>query len=138
MLELFRCGSTFSEQSVASITRQLLEALDYCHKSGFMHRDIKPSNVILSLNGNVKLIDFGFAETTSKFHVGTAGTPYYMAPEVIDQSYKDCDIWSLGVLVYVLLTGYRPFDGESREDVLKSVKTGRFFFPEHIELSKEA
>ena len=104
-----------------------------------MHRDIKPANVVLTPDGTAKLIDFGLAEYSTKFQHLMVGTPYYMAPEVIDQPHKErCDIWSLGVLIYVLLTGYRPFEADTREEVLRKIQTQRLSFPEGVELSQEA
>ena len=104
-----------------------------------MHRDIKPANVMLSHNGCVKLLDFGLAETSTRYHHGATGTPYYMAPEVIDKAYKElCDVWSVGVLSFYLLTGYRPFEGDSPEEVLQKIESGRVIFPEGVELSNEA
>ena len=71
-----------------------------------MHRDIKPDNVIVTPKGSVRLIDFGLAVSTQEFQATFAGTPLFIAPEVIDSPYNElCDVWSLGVLVYVLLTG---------------------------------
>ena len=96
----------FTETIVASITRQLLRALQHCHESGIMHRDLKPENVMLTPKGRIKLIDFGLAEYTENFARLIAGSALYMAPEVLDEPYKErCDIWSLGVLTYFLLTG---------------------------------
>ena len=96
----------FPEEKAADIARQLLQALDHCHRNGFMHRDVKPENVILTPEGSVKLIDFGLAEKTRNFVPTLAGTPLFIAPEVIDSLYNErCDVWSVGVLIYVLLTG---------------------------------
>jgi len=82
------------------------------HSQGIVHRDIKPENIMLSISGELKIIDFGL----SKIQEGTkklktiAGTPYYMAPEVLDGKYDSkVDIWSLGVMLYVFMSGYLPF-----------------------------
>lgn len=62
-----------------------------------------------------------------------SGTPYYIAPEVLNESYDEkCDIWSCGVILYILISGYPPFNGESDLDIMKSVKSGKFDFPSKI------
>ena len=82
-----------------------------------MHRDIKPENIMFDgKDGAVKFIDFGFAiiQDKKKARLDVAGTPYYIAPEVLSSVYgKACDVWSLGVVLYQLLTGLMPFDGDS-------------------------
>jgi calcium-dependent protein kinase len=82
-----------------------------------VHRDIKPENIMYDVSGEVKLIDFGLAKqtgTNEKLHT-IAGTPYFIAPEVLNGSYgKECDIWSLGVLFFVLVTGTYPFDSATK------------------------
>ena len=99
-------GEAFKEEEVAVIAKQLLMALSYCHEQGIMHRDIKPDNVLITPDGNVKLIDFGLADWTTKSARESVGTPYFIAPEMINHSYKEsCDVWSLGVLLFYLLTG---------------------------------
>jgi len=96
------------------------------HSQGIVHRDIKPENIMLSVTGELKIIDFGL----SKQQVGgqklktIAGTPYYMAPEMLDGNVpydSKVDIWSLGVLLYVFMCGYLPFQGENRNDVFHKI-----------------
>ena len=92
--------------------KKLFRAVNHCHASGVVHRDIKPENIMYGSDGEIKLIDFGLSKMGKIHeHLKTiAGTPYYMAPEVLEGSYDSkCDIWSLGVLMYVLLCGYLPF-----------------------------
>ena len=77
-----------------------------------MHRDIKPDNIMITDNNTVRLIDFGLSKATrnKKNFTTVAGTPYYMSPEVLNGSYgKEADIWSLGVVLYTLVSGYLPF-----------------------------
>jgi len=91
--------------------KSLFQAINHCHAQGVIHRDIKPENIMLAKSGAIRLIDFGLSKTADKKKLSTvAGTPYYMAPEVLDGDYgPKADIWSLGVLLYVLVSGYLPF-----------------------------
>jgi serine/threonine protein kinase len=80
----------FNESEAAWIMKKLLRAINHCHASGVVHRDIKPENVMYGKDGEIKLIDFGLSKTVSGKHTQLttiAGTPYYMAPEVIDGEY---------------------------------------------------
>lgn len=99
-----------------------------CHKNNVVHRDLKPENIIVHKNGkdiNVKLIGFG---TSCKFDpnlkmITAQGTPYYLAPEVINGSYgKECDLWSCGIILHVMLLGTPPFEGETLDDILLKIK----------------
>jgi len=93
--------------------KKLVRAINHCHANGVVHRDIKPENIMIGADNEIKLIDFGLSkiDKSKNQHLTTiAGTPYYMAPEVLEGDYNNkCDIWSLGVLMYVLLSGYLPF-----------------------------
>ncbi|MDW8397812.1 MAG: protein kinase [Acetobacteraceae bacterium] len=107
----------FPIAEIVRVMTQVLEALDYSHKRGVVHRDIKPANVMLGEGGQVKLADFGIAriENSSMTQVGTVmGTPSYMAPEQLRGEPVDlrADIWAAGVLLYQLLTGAKPFEGD--------------------------
>ena len=107
----------FSERDAAKIVRCILDAIAYCHDvKGIVHRDLKPENFLFkdpSENAPIKIIDFGLSRYETQ--VGTmmktkVGTPYYVAPEVLGREYtKSCDIWSIGVIAYILLCGYPPF-----------------------------
>lgn len=126
---------------------QLLSAINYCHSRKIMHRDLKPENIMLedkTKNGmiHIRVIDFGTAKIYEKeFENQTIGTPYYIAPEVIDKKYNEkCDIWSLGVIMYVLLKGKFPFVGNDRDQIFANIKKGIFDItsPPFDQISKEA
>ncbi|KAH7426389.1 hypothetical protein KP509_10G000200 [Ceratopteris richardii] len=122
----------YSEKKAAVIMKSLLESLQFCHSMGIMHRDVKPENLLLvddSEEPNVKLADFGLALEFSpgqKFS-NMAGSAYYMAPEVLRGDYsEEVDIWSGGVIMYVLLSGMPPFYGRTEQDIFKAIRRGQF------------
>ena len=106
-------------------------ALAHCHACNVVHRDIKPENLILDKKGPdaiIKIIDFGTSQVfdPKKKMRQSYGSPYYIAPEVIKGSYDSkCDIWSCGVILYVLLTGKPPFNGVHDEEILDAVAIGQ-------------
>jgi calcium-dependent protein kinase len=125
----------YSEADAAVIMKQLLSVVCYIHSKGILHRDLKPENILLETSKkgdlNIKIIDFG---TSNYFDKNTkltlkVGTPYYIAPEVLKKDYNNkCDIWSCGVIMYVLLSGSPPFDGPDDQAIMDKVKTGKFSF----------
>ena len=104
--------------------KQVFSAVAYCHAKNIVHRDLKPENILLEGSGDkalIKVIDFGTSQVfdPNKKMKQTYGTPYYIAPEVLKGSYDSkCDIWSCGVILYILLTGRPPFDGKSDDEIL--------------------
>ena len=123
----------FSEKYAAYVMFQLLSAINYCHNMNIIHRDLKPENIlILDRNKNnnfprIKICDFGTAKMVEKGSVQRklVGSAYYIAPEVINLSYNEkCDIWSCGVILYILLSGRPPFGGEDDEEIMENVKAG--------------
>ncbi|OMJ70954.1 hypothetical protein SteCoe_30949 [Stentor coeruleus] len=120
----------FSEQQVAKIMKEIFSALAYMHEQGIVHRDLKPENILLEDKDdliNIKIINFSTATILKKdaFLSGVIGTAYYIAPEVITSNYNEkCDIWSAGVVMFMLLSFYPPFDGNSDKEILEKVQRG--------------
>ena len=115
----------FDEKDICEIIYQLLQALSFIHNQNIVHRDIKPENILFASKkdySTLKLIDFGLSTYLNKCK-NIVGTPYYMSPEMIDgQSYPQSDIWSIGVIVYLSLTGKYPFDSADNKDLFEFIK----------------
>lgn len=147
--ELFDCiteKGVFTEKEACFLMKQILSGICYSHENKVVHRDLKPENILLddkSDNPILKLIDWGGARYFLKHKKMNRinGTPYYIAPEVLAESYDEkCDVWSCGVILYILLCGYPPFNGESDSDIMMSVRKGKYDFPveEWATVSKDA
>jgi calcium-dependent protein kinase len=127
-------SGSISEAVSASYARQILSCLVYLHDRHIVHRDLKPENFLLSdpsPGANLKLIDFGTAVVLepSAFLSVQAGTSYYIAPEVMRGKYTEkCDVWSAGVIVFMMLSGTPPFDGNSDAEIMSNVSKGKYFF----------
>lgn len=119
--------SRYKEKRAAKIMRQILHAISYLHQNGICHRDLKPENFLFASNSkdaDLKLIDFGLAHKFgNKIELeSVVGTPYYVAPEVLLGSYdQKCDIWSAGVILYMLLCGKPPFVANSHKQVFNKI-----------------
>ncbi|XP_062864447.1 maternal embryonic leucine zipper kinase-like [Trichomycterus rosablanca] len=128
-----------SEEETRRIFRQIVSALAYVHSQGYAHRDLKPENIMLDEKNNIKLIDFGLC-AKPEGGLGTAliegcGTPPYLAPEIIDaQPYlgAEADVWSLGVVLYVMLCGYLPFDGDNFVELHEQITKGHYDTPDWL------
>lgn len=135
----------YSEKMVAEIMEKLVRAIAHCHENGVCHRDLKPDNILIDKNLEVKVIDFGLSkhlDTNIRSLKSRVGTPAYMAPEVILGNTYDlkCDVWSLGVLMYTLLTGTIPFLEKTLDETLNQIIHGRcnYNLPIFRQTSKEA
>jgi calcium-dependent protein kinase len=126
---------------------QIFSAVYYLHSKGIVHRDLKPENLLLETNSNnsdliIKLIDFGISNFYNKEKLSSVvGSPYYMAPEVINSEYNEkCDLWSCGVIMYILLSGNAPFEGNDEKEVMRKITKGKFSLngPEWQDISEDA
>lgn len=113
------------EKTASGIIKQLLKVIKYLNSLNLCHRDIKPENILIDPTNNcIKLIDFGLSTYFSEVEQlkTRLGTPYYVAPEVLMGDYsKECDIWSIGVITHILLTGCPPFQGESIPEIYHEI-----------------
>lgn len=127
---------TFTEKEARSACRCVLEALEYMHSNRVAHRDLKPENLLLANQKEllpVKLADFGFAKSVTKKNGcrTLCGTPGYLAPEILERwpAYDvKCDIWSVGVILFLLLGGYLPFDDDDEDKVFDRTRNGQYDF----------
>ncbi|KAF0907523.1 hypothetical protein E2562_018342 [Oryza meyeriana var. granulata] len=125
------------EDAARKYFQQLICAVDFCHSRGVYHRDLKPENLLLDENSNLKVSDFGLSALADcKRQDGllhtTCGTPAYVAPEVINRKGYDgakADIWSCGVILFVLLAGYLPFHDKNLMDMYKKIGKAEFKCP---------
>ncbi|KAK1436354.1 hypothetical protein QVD17_02133 [Tagetes erecta] len=144
-MELVRGGELFSkiakgrlrEDVARSYFQQLISAVDFCHSRGVYHRDLKPENLLLDEEGNLKVTDFGLSAFCDHLRQDgllhtTCGTPAYVAPEIIGKKGYDgakADIWSCGVILYVLLAGFLPFQDENIVAMYRKIYRGDFKCP---------
>lgn len=131
----------FSERVSSYIMYQIFSAVNYCHSMNVIHRDLKPENILIEKQDNdknldfskrlykVKIIDFGTAKIFDKTKVEKKmiGSSYYMAPEVILKNYNEkCDLWSCGVILYILLSACPPFSGQDDTEIIEAIKKGTY------------
>ncbi|XP_078437560.1 CBL-interacting serine/threonine-protein kinase 6-like [Wolffia australiana] len=145
-MELVRGGELFSkisrhgrlrEDAARGYFRQLISAVDFCHSRGVFHRDLKPENLLLDEGGSLKIADFGLSAFASHLHADglfhtTCGTPAYVAPEVLTKKGYDgakADIWSCGVILYVILAGVLPFQDDNLAAMYKKIARADFRCP---------
>ncbi|KAI9123152.1 hypothetical protein K1719_006041 [Acacia pycnantha] len=120
--------------------QQLIDGVSYCHDKGVFHRDLKLENVLVHANGNIKITDFGLSALPQHFRADgllhtTCGSPNYVAPEILSNKGYDgatSDIWSCGVILYVILTGYLPFDDRNLAVLYQKILKGDVQMPKWL------
>jgi len=137
---------SYSEKEASTTVKKILKAVEYLHNSGIAHRDLKPENLLLRSENDteVMLSDFGLSKIIGEETMmqTACGTPYYVAPEVLSATGygPEVDVWSVGVITYLLLCGFPPFYGESLPEVFEQIMKAEYDFPEPYwnEISIEA
>jgi len=136
----------YSEKEASATVKKILSSVDYLHTVNIAHRDLKPENLLLRGDDetDVMLSDFGLSKIINQTTMmeTACGTPYYVAPEVLSaQGYdKEVDLWSVGVITYLLLCGFPPFYGETLPEVFEQIMKADYDFPDPYwtDISKDA
>jgi calcium-dependent protein kinase len=122
-----------TEKETANIVYKITSAICHCHSKGIVHRDLKPENILFenkNPDADIKIIDFGLSRKFGEDDLHSiVGSPYYVAPEVLDGNYDyQCDIWGIGAIMYVLLSGKPPFHHENKVELYKKIKNDPLSF----------
>ena len=137
IIDHIQSKNMYTEKDAAKLFQQIMSAIVYCHDNGIAHRDLKPENLLYinegsEINNPIKVIDFGLSrnfEEQSKMNT-KVGTAYYVAPEVLNGKYNEkCDVWSAGVILYILLSGEPPFNGANDREIYKAISKMIYQFP---------
>jgi len=150
LFDRIKKGPNYSEEEVRIIVTYFLSALKHCHDQNIVHRDLKPENFLMDDDkrlSNVRLIDFGsaaqFENNSKELYSDLAGTPYYMSPEAVrnvkrvGEDLKPTDMWSCGVITFVLLCGKPPFGGREPKDIFTKILRGKLSWPPDTNWSNE-
>ena len=139
LLKKINDNNQLSEDVSAFLMKQIFSAVDFCHQKGIIHRDLKPENILIESQEEamkefftIKIIDYGTSGLLKKGELLNlnVGTPLYIAPEIINNKKYDgkCDLWSCGVIMYMMLSGHPPFKGENDEELFQAIKNGKYNF----------
>uniref|UniRef100_V5EL13 non-specific serine/threonine protein kinase n=1 Tax=Kalmanozyma brasiliensis (strain GHG001) TaxID=1365824 RepID=V5EL13_KALBG len=134
MLDYIISHGRLRERSARKFARQIGSALEYCHRNSIVHRDLKIENILISKTGNIKIIDFGLSNLFSPHsHLSTfCGSLYFAAPELLNAKVytgPEVDVWSFGIVLYVLVCGKVPFDDQSMPALHAKIKRGQVEYP---------
>ncbi|OQR72901.1 aurora kinase B-like [Tropilaelaps mercedesae] len=124
-----------NEAEAATFMYQMIRALSYCHAKGVIHRDIKPENLLLGVNNELKIADFGWSvHAPSRRRKTMCGTLDYLPPEMVQRKEYDqrVDYWCIGILLFEFLTGNAPFESEKSEDTYRKICQDEVRFPDHV------
>jgi serine/threonine protein kinase len=137
LFDVIKASKRLDEKMSRHYFQQLIIAVHICHTNGIAHRDLKPENVLISEGGVLKIADFGLAnlQKNNEYLKTVCGTPNYVAPEVLKQTEYDgfkSDMWSCGVMLYVMLAGRLPFYQKQLPELVMKIKAGDYKMPETI------
>ncbi|KAJ2798229.1 hypothetical protein H4R20_004898, partial [Coemansia guatemalensis] len=141
LLHHIRKRGRLHENEARNLFRQIVSAMDYTHRNCIIHRDLKMENVMLDNEGRIRIIDYGFANTFEwdKQLDTFCGSPFYAAPEMVNgikYTGPEVDIWSMGVILFFMLCGRTPFEGDLLKEIYDKISRGKFTMPSF--LSKDA
>jgi serine/threonine protein kinase len=141
MLDYIISHGRLKEKQARKFSRQIASALDYCHRNSIVHRDLKIENILISKTGDIKIIDFGLSNLFApRSHLKTfCGSLYFAAPELLQaKAYTgpEVDVWSFGIVLYVLVCGKVPFDDQSMPALHAKIKKGIVDYPNWLSPGK--
>ena len=142
MLDYIISHGKLKEKQARKFGRQVASALDYCHRNSIVHRDLKIENILISKTGDIKIIDFGLSNLFApRSHLKTfCGSLYFAAPELLQAKQytgPEVDIWSFGIVLYVLVCGKVPFDDQSMPQLHTKIKKGVVDYPSWLSAGKK-
>ncbi|KAK2958466.1 putative CBL-interacting protein kinase 23 [Blattamonas nauphoetae] len=134
----------FDEKTSRYYFQQLIRGVDFCHQNGICHRDLKPENLLLDERGVLKITDFGLCALSDADNVllkTQCGTPNYTAPEILiggQYDGKPTDVWSCGIILFVMLAGYLPFEEDNNVELFRKIKKAEFEYPSYFPAQPKA
>ena len=137
MLDYIISHGKLKEKQARKFARQIASALDYCHRNSIVHRDLKIENILISKTGDIKIIDFGLSNLFSPRSLlkTFCGSLYFAAPELLQAKQytgPEVDVWSFGIVLYVLVCGKVPFDDQSMPQLHAKIKKGNVEYPQGL------